>query len=70
MLVLSRKTQQQILIPGLDIAITVLTVRGNRVQIGIDAPPHIHVTRPESDRFQDWVASDAPQRQRVLAEVN
>jgi carbon storage regulator CsrA len=47
MLVLSRKLQQQIVIPGLDIRITVLSVGTNRVQLGIDAPRGIQITRPE-----------------------
>lgn len=47
MLVLSRKVQQQILIPDLNIRITVLSVGTNRVQIGIEAPEGIQITRPE-----------------------
>lgn len=47
MLVLSRKVQQQILIPDLNIRITVLTVGTNRVQLGIEAPAGIQITRPE-----------------------
>jgi len=47
MLVLSRKLQQQILIPDLNIRITVLSVGTNRVQLGIEAPRGIQVTRPE-----------------------
>jgi carbon storage regulator CsrA len=47
MLVLSRKLQQQILIPELNITITVLSVGTNRVQLGIEAPADIQITRPE-----------------------
>jgi len=47
MLVLSRKVQQQILIPELNIRITVLSVGTNRVQLGIEAPSGIQITRPE-----------------------
>lgn len=47
MLVLSRKLQQQIFIPDLNIRITVLSVGRNRVQLGIDAPAEIQITRPE-----------------------
>ena len=46
MLVLSRRLREQVLIPGLDIKITILSVGTNRVQLGIEAPAHIHVTRP------------------------
>jgi carbon storage regulator len=46
MLVLSRKTTQQIHI-GETIVITVLKVRGKAVQIGIDAPREMKVLRSE-----------------------
>ncbi|MCP4787246.1 MAG: carbon storage regulator [Fuerstiella sp.] len=48
MLVLSRKLQEQILIPELNISITILSVGTNRVQIGIDAPRDIEITRPDA----------------------
>lgn len=48
MLVLSRKIQQQLVIPDLNIRITVLSVGANRVQLGIEAPGHIQITRPEA----------------------
>lgn len=47
MLVLSRKLLQQIFIPDLNIRITVLSVGTNRVQLGIEAPNSIQITRPE-----------------------
>jgi carbon storage regulator CsrA len=47
MLVLSRKSQQQILIPGLNIRITVLGIGTNRVHLGIEAPNDVQITRPE-----------------------
>ncbi|MFY9251928.1 MAG: carbon storage regulator [Fuerstiella sp.] len=50
MLVLSRRLREQVLIPGLDIKITILSVGTNRVQLGIEAPQHIHITRPEAKR--------------------
>jgi len=50
MLVLSRKIREQILIPGLNIKVTVLSVGQNRVQLGIEAPAHIDITRPEANR--------------------
>ena len=48
MLVLSRKIQEQILIPGLNIRLTVLSVGKNRVQIGIEAPRGVQITRPDA----------------------
>ena len=50
MLVLSRKTGQQVLIPDLNISITVLSAERNRVQLGIRAPREIDITRPDTDR--------------------
>jgi carbon storage regulator CsrA len=48
MLVLSRKIQEQILIPELNIRLTVLSVGKNRVQIGIEAPKGVQITRPDA----------------------
>lgn len=47
MLVLSRRNQQQILIPALNITITVLQTSAGRVQVGIDAPANVQITRPD-----------------------
>jgi carbon storage regulator len=46
MLVLSRKTQEQIVIGG-DIIITVVRVAGGRVQLGVEAPAHVSIKRSE-----------------------
>jgi carbon storage regulator CsrA len=50
MLVLSRKLREQILIPDLNISITVVSVGANRVQLGIHAPRDIEITRPDARR--------------------
>lgn len=47
MLVLSRKCGEGIVLPGLDVRITVLGVRGKRVRIGVTAPPELVVHREE-----------------------
>ncbi len=46
MLVLSRKQDQQIVI-GDNITITLLKIRGNTARIGIEAPNHVTIVRAE-----------------------
>lgn len=46
MLVLSRKTGEQIVI-GENIRITVIRIQGDKVRIGIEAPPDVKVYRSE-----------------------
>lgn len=46
MLVLSRHRDQQIVI-GEEIVVTVIEIRGDKVRLGIQAPPHITVHRRE-----------------------
>lgn len=55
MLVLSRKADQTIMI-GSDVVVTVISVRNNRVKIGIQAPKDVRVLRQElvSDDFKSW----------------
>ena len=47
MLVLSRKPGEQIVLPELDITVTVLGISGKRVRVGIAAPPEISIQRHE-----------------------
>ncbi len=49
MLVLSRKVEQKILI-GDNIEITVLQIRGDKVCLGITAPPEVSIHREEVSR--------------------
>ena len=46
MLVLSRKLGEKVLI-GDDIALTIVNITGNRVQLGIEAPDTIRILRGE-----------------------
>jgi len=46
MLVLSRKRDERIII-GDNIVITIVDVRGDKVRVGIEAPPEIPVHRQE-----------------------
>jgi carbon storage regulator CsrA len=61
MLVLSRKTNEEILI-GDDIRIKVTKVSGGKVQLGIVAPRELHVRRAElPPRPSDQQANQQPQ---------
>jgi carbon storage regulator len=47
MLVLTRRVDESIVLPGSDVSITILRISGGRVQIGIRAPQHVEVHRQE-----------------------
>ncbi len=55
MLVLSRKLAEKIVIDG-QITIVITQIKGNRVRIGIEAPPHVPVQRAE---LRDKIAAEA-----------
>jgi carbon storage regulator len=64
MLVLTRRIGEQIVING-DIVVTVTAVQGDRVRIGVSAPPFVPVDREEvSARRQAGPASRLPLRSR------
>jgi carbon storage regulator len=46
MLVLTRKLGERIVI-GEDIVLTIVHVHANKVQLGVEAPPHVSVHRQE-----------------------
>jgi carbon storage regulator len=55
MLVLNRKTGEEIIIDG-NIRVTVISLKGERVRIGISAPPDIQVDREEVHlKRLEWV---------------
>jgi carbon storage regulator len=47
MLVVSRRVGEEILVPDLGIVFRILEVRGNKVRVGVTAPPNIRVQRRE-----------------------
>ena len=53
MLVLTRKTEESLLLGG-EIRITVLSVNGDKVRLGIDAPQSVKILRGETvDQARD-----------------
>jgi carbon storage regulator CsrA len=47
MLVLSRRLNEKIVLPGLGVTIQVVDIRRGAVRLGIDAPPKVYVLREE-----------------------
>jgi carbon storage regulator len=61
MLVLSRKAGERLVIND-NITVTVVRVRGDRIQIGIDAPADVPIVRGElveGDEFEEQLAASA-----------
>lgn len=66
MLILSRRPSETLRFPQLGIAVTVVSVKGSRVQVGIEAPPEIRVIRHElEDRL-----TEATDRLEIKPNVN
>jgi carbon storage regulator CsrA len=47
MLVLSRRLNEKIVLPGLGITVQVVALRGGTVRLGIEVPPDVAVLREE-----------------------
>ena len=58
MLVLTRKSGEEIVIDG-NIRLT-FTVKGDKVKVGIDAPPHVRIDREEIARRMSEIARAEP----------
>jgi carbon storage regulator len=52
MLILSRKVGERIVI-GNDITVVVSRVAGDRVTLGLEAPPNVHILRGELRPFEE-----------------
>ncbi|MCA9210810.1 MAG: carbon storage regulator CsrA [Pirellulaceae bacterium] len=66
MLVLSRKRDQQIML-GDSVVITIVDIRGDKVRIGVEAPPDVPIHRHEVyeaiRRYnEEHAETDAPSR--------
>jgi carbon storage regulator CsrA len=54
-LVLSRRLQEKIVLPGLGVTIEVVAVQPGVVRLGIDAPPEVTILRSELvERAAEW----------------
>lgn len=63
MLVLSRKVDEQVIIGG-EIRITVVSIRGNQVRLGFEAPPSVPIFREELRQEpapHSWAAALVPE---------
>ena len=61
MLVLSRKLNEKILLPGTRTAIQIVGIKPGVVRLGIDAPPEVIVLREEiPDRSSEWTPKSQP----------
>jgi carbon storage regulator len=61
MLVLSRKLGDQIVVPSLHLTLTVLSVEGKTVRLGVSAPPEVAVHRQEVwDRIHSTAVKPPP----------
>jgi carbon storage regulator len=56
-LILSRKTNESVVIPGQRIEVVVVDIVGDKVRLGFKAPDHIDIYREEIWKdicFEDW----------------
>jgi len=65
MLVLTRRPGEEIVIDG-NIRITVVSVKGDRIRIGIDAPPSVVVDRQEIHERRKHTPDQVPHPCHVL----
>jgi len=64
MLVLTRRVGEEIVING-NIRVTVVAVKGERVRVGVDAPPEVSVDREEVHNRRVGFADEAHLVQRA-----
>jgi carbon storage regulator CsrA len=68
MLVLTRRPNETIVLPGQGVTVRILSARSNAVRVGINAPTEVTVLRGEvQDRQRQWHAPDASAPVRGLA---
>lgn len=71
MLVLSRRVDEELVFPNLDVRIKILRSLGNRVRLGIDAPDFIEVARGECvESWQPKPISSTGSRHDICNQLN
>jgi carbon storage regulator len=65
MLVLSRRTNEKLLLPDINVTVQVVGIRPGQVRLGIDAPPHVQVLRAEIAK--QYAKPPSTDEQRSLA---
>jgi carbon storage regulator CsrA len=58
MLILSRRAQERIVFPDLEITVQVLEIKGDRVRLGFEAPSSVAILRGELVKFSDPAIAD------------
>lgn len=69
LLVLSRKTAEQIVIPDCGVSITVIAVKGNAIRLGITAPPGVPILRSELTPRRREMLPVLPRQPEVAGEA-
>ena len=70
MLVLSRRTNEKIVLPELAVAVQVVAIKPGTVRLGIDAPREVTVLREEvAERDSQWHKPPAAAADRKLAQL-
>ena len=70
MLVLSRRINEELLFPNVGVRIKVLRNVGNRVQLGIEAPQYIEITRGERQEQTEFALPEGVSRHELQNELN
>jgi carbon storage regulator CsrA len=65
MLVLSRRTNEKLLLPDINVTVQVVAIRPGQVRLGIDAPPNVQVLRAEIAK--QYARPPSSDEQRSLA---
>jgi carbon storage regulator CsrA len=63
-LVLSRRLNEKIVLPGLGVTVQVVAVKNGVVRVGIEAPPEVRVLREELLRPEPDVCLTQPREPR------